>query len=1720
MLYQDAGEEVISGEPFDINKLKPNVDKYTGKGNSTLYQSNFDRWLKRRDKYKSDKGKLWNGIYSSFGEIVLNLLEQDHDRIVKLQSDQDNIGLLNYAKEIVQAGKTDCFEIKAELQEIKQSSQEVGLEGISKHFQKLDSKLALLQGTQAEINQDEERCNILLRSLITSRYLTIYSDYYERRIIFQSELSKYQQLKNMLIAHERTLIRIDSTTSKDPPSALAATSFNHHNNNYSSSNENQVPHCPNCDQDGHRGRQCPKKKHKCFNCGILGHLEKYCRKTKRVNAQIVSKLGKRKKNGGDKGKSNNHTDGEQKTKRQHTGNIVYQDPPMVYDDDVDNDCFDFLESVQDGSVYNVTKKSKSSHITVIDNDQFILDSGASVHIFNSTIGLINHCKPPKNYKLNGLGGVQTSVDYIGYIPHFGHYNVVLSQPINLISVNELVKHGFSLIYGESCILKYKGNTVATICTNGNNLTSFDRMTFNSIIQLTRSKSSYNVSLSSQSQSPQSATNPLGQFTNEQYVRARETRHLHLTLNHPSNSTLYNALKYGVIGGCRLTKEDVQLCEEILGPCLACIAGKSTKPHYSPSKSPPATKVGEELHVDLYTLTTASLRGSKYLLLSVCAVSNYLHVISLQSKSTSAINDGLKQLVAKYNSHQHRVSVIECDSENNLLASTTVLNEIGIQLRPIPPYQHAQRMERYVRTINNACRSTLSGLPYILPQYLTVELINSVVKTLNAIPNSTHVVPSESPEMRMTGRKYDMNYQLQIPFGTAVMATDTAGKTPAPNKISDERAEFGIALGPSDKSYNSISVYIFGKVSTTGGPIRTRSKIQVLKRLPDQFEWTIKQIHQPNNHREYKDIIQSKYHFLTLDDDKVETSSIQTTPTNDTINNPIQSQSNNSNEIENHKENDITSINNQSINADSTSNSSNTNQTTTNQSNDNNQSEISSSNNIDLNNQSITNLPFKRTILDENKHFIRNKVDNQSNINTTNNNNSNNKSDNSQSCNSTALPDNSTALSRRSPGNHSVNMNENEAVIIPDCSIDIGLDQCIRSKTAQSEKGIHSSSISEVSGSSRQMDSTSDQSRISLTHQFPEKGEMTTVSHEGSRQVTDDELMINTSSEQSKVLTNNDSNDLLEMTESVPENELETKSTDQTESNQSKSLTNPRTSGRKRIPSTWFNQSQWKNEAEWRAAYHLTVNKALKGEYSHQSLQAIIAEIKNMLDYQVGYYVLYDKIPRKLRRNILRAFMFIKHKMRPDGTYDRTKARLVGNGSQQDVKLYDMISSSTVSIASVFVLLNIATYFKSHIAVMDIKGAFLHAKVPATNEPIYLLVDAQTSSYWKTVDTTAAEFLNNKGELTLRLDKFIYGLKQSPLMFQRHLTGVIIGLGYKQCLNDECVFYKHVDGDYSILSTHVDDVLQVTSDTSLIEELKTKLIEIYQSIDINLNPTSYLGMNIKRNETGDKISVNHLGKIEELCKKFLHPDAPISEYPASGDGLFRNSDEPVLEEDKLRMYLSLTMSLMYIARLTRPDTLLPVAYLASRSHVATPTDFKKLLKVLRYLKGTKTKGITIKCSDLQLYAHCDASSNVHSDGKGHTGYFISLGSTHSYVHAKSGKQRITGTSSTDCEIFALVECVKTALWIRNFLSELRLDKIRSIQIYQDNKSAILMITDESKYRKSKHILSKISYLRENFNEESIELNYINTTMLCADMLTKSLTGTLFYSHRNKFLHEHI
>jgi hypothetical protein len=124
----------------------------------------------------------------------------------------------------------------------------------------------------------------------------------------------------------------------------------------------------------------------------------------------------------------------------------------------------------------------------------------------------------------------------------------------------------------------------------------------------------------------------------------------------------------------------------------------------------------------------------------------------------------------------------------------------------------------------------------------------------------------------------------------------------------------------------------------------------------------------------------------------------------------------------------------------------------------------------------------------------------------------------------------------------------------------------------------------------------------------------------------------------------------------------------------------------------------------------------------------------------------------------------------------------------------------------------------------------------------------------------------------------------------------------------------------------------------------------------------------------------------------------------------------------------------------------------------------------------------------------------------------MGEYYSYLHSRSAKQKLTALSSTDAEVLALVECLKMALWIRNILRDLHITPLRRIVVYQDNKSAIIMVDEDSKNKRSKHILTKITYARDLKKLDVIRMQYLSTHRMVADMLTKPLHGEPFREHR--------
>ena len=104
-----------------------------------------------------------------------------------------------------------------------------------------------------------------------------------------------------------------------------------------------------------------------------------------------------------------------------------------------------------------------------------------------------------------------------------------------------------------------------------------------------------------------------------------------------------------------------------------------------------------------------------------------------------------------------------------------------------------------------------------------------------------------------------------------------------------------------------------------------------------------------------------------------------------------------------------------------------------------------------------------------------------------------------------------------------------------------------------------------------------------------------------------------------------------------------------------------------------------------------------------------------------------------------------------------------------------------------------------------------------------------------------------------------------------------------------------------------------------------------------------------------------------------------------------------------------------------------------------------------------------------------------------------------------RQRIVATSTLDAEYIAGAEAAKEAVWIRNFINNLRIPGIhvKSVPLYVDCNSALRLTRNPEFLSKSKHIDVKHHFIREKVEEGKINTMRVNTKDNLADILSKPL-----------------
>ena len=112
---------------------------------------------------------------------------------------------------------------------------------------------------------------------------------------------------------------------------------------------------------------------------------------------------------------------------------------------------------------------------------------------------------------------------------------------------------------------------------------------------------------------------------------------------------------------------------------------------------------------------------------------------------------------------------------------------------------------------------------------------------------------------------------------------------------------------------------------------------------------------------------------------------------------------------------------------------------------------------------------------------------------------------------------------------------------------------------------------------------------------------------------------------------------------------------------------------------------------------------------------------------------------------------------------------------------------------------------------------------------------------------------------------------------------------------------------------------------------------------------------------------------------------------------------------------------------------------------------------------------------------------------------------------SKKQDRVALSSTEAEYISLSIATQEAIHLRRILAELGENISGPTKIMQDNQGSIRIANDFISNRRTKHIKVKYLFTREAIEDGEIEVEYLPTAEMPADILTKPVGTNILERH---------
>ncbi|OWZ11723.1 polyprotein [Phytophthora megakarya] len=333
-------------------------------------------------------------------------------------------------------------------------------------------------------------------------------------------------------------------------------------------------------------------------------------------------------------------------------------------------------------------------------------------------------------------------------------------------------------------------------------------------------------------------------------------------------------------------------------------------------------------------------------------------------------------------------------------------------------------------------------------------------------------------------------------------------------------------------------------------------------------------------------------------------------------------------------------------------------------------------------------------------------------------------------------------------------------------------------------------------------------------------------------------------------------------------------------------------------------------------------------------------------------------------------------------------------------------------------------------------------------------------------------------------------------------------GFKSCGVDQCVYLKCSRNGYVYVCLYVDDMIIAAKTSDVIRDVKNTLKAAFKMKELGA-AKFILGMGIDHDKEVGTLMIKPTRYIDDVAEQFGQRDAKRVDKPCDFNLKVSKTQLPRTDAERVEMrskpYRSLIGCLLYITTCTRSDVAYVVTQLLRFLDNPRLEHWRAAIRVLRYLKTTREFGIVYDRGS----AYTDADWGSNSDDRSSmSGVLVMIGNAP--VVFKSKFQRTVALSSAEAEYMVWSLCTQEVLWARAMLKDMGQEQRDGTQVWEDNQGAIALESNAGYHAKTKHVDIRHHFIRENVEDGTGKIGYVDTKRQLADMLTKAL-GTKTFQH---------